>query len=209
MKETVGAPAPSCFNGAPMLAIPIFRSRVAPVLNWCSKVLLFPKGASDSSSCEEVTLPDSIDAFERMRVLQSKGVTTLVCGALSPGLLHYAEDLELEVICGVAGRVSDVLEAYREHKLDQPHFRLPGCRCGRRFGEEERRSSMTGRAGRGVRQGQGKKRAPGGGGRMGGVSAGPGGECICPKCGTLAPHERGTPCTQVVCPSCGCQMTRR
>ena len=191
-----------------MLAIPVLRSRVAPVLNWCSKVLLFPKSALDRSSCEEVTLPDGTDPFERLRVLQGKGVSTLVCGALSPDLLHYAEDLELEVICGVAGRIPEVLEAYREHKLDQPDFWLPGCRCRRRVAENERRSAMLKEAGEGSEKGPGKEKTRGGARWMGGRKAGPGGECVCPVCGTLAPHERGKPCTQVICPSCGCQMSR-
>jgi hypothetical protein len=193
-----------------MLAIPVFRSRVAPVLNWCSKVMLFLENAPDSTPCDEIALDDAVDCFERLRVLRSKGVTTLICGALSSDLLRYAEDLELKVICGVAGCISDVLDAYKEHNLDQPHFWLPGCRCGNRFSGSERRSTMPGKAERGFGQGQGKGRGDmqGGAGRMGGKSAGPGGECVCAACGTTAPHERGTPCTQMMCPKCGGQMTR-
>jgi predicted RNA-binding Zn-ribbon protein involved in translation (DUF1610 family) len=112
----------------------------------------------------------------------------------------------------VAGGVPDVLEAYDENRLDQPHFRLPGCRCMRRFGAAERRSMMPGRQGTGCGQGRGKVagNARGGAGRTSAKSAaGPVGECVCPKCGTVAIHERGTPCTQIVCPDCGQQMVRR
>jgi predicted DNA-binding protein (UPF0251 family) len=45
-------------------------------------------------------------------------------------------------------------------------------------------------------------------GRMGGKAAGPGGECVCPKCNARVPHQRGVPCTQRKCPKCGSQMTR-
>ena len=45
-------------------------------------------------------------------------------------------------------------------------------------------------------------------GRMGGFTAGPGGSCVCPKCGYTTPHTVGTPCYQQTCPKCGSRMTR-
>ncbi|MBW2992850.1 hypothetical protein KY345_06565, partial [Candidatus Woesearchaeota archaeon] len=46
-------------------------------------------------------------------------------------------------------------------------------------------------------------------GRMGGAGLGPGGECICTKCGATLPHKRGTPCMQMKCPKCGSKMERK
>ena len=63
--------------------------------------------------------------------------------------------------------------------------------------------------------GPGKGRSAGMGGsrrrRMGGsrTGAGPVGECICPKCGTTAPHEAGIPCSYKNCPKCGAKMVRK
>ncbi|MCD6522876.1 MAG: DUF134 domain-containing protein [Candidatus Diapherotrites archaeon] len=45
-------------------------------------------------------------------------------------------------------------------------------------------------------------------GRMGGSALGPGGYCVCPKCGYKVPHQRGVPCYSMTCPKCGTQMTR-
>ena len=45
-------------------------------------------------------------------------------------------------------------------------------------------------------------------GRMGGFGLGPGGECVCPNCGTKIPHQRGIPCFRQMCPKCGTPMTR-
>jgi hypothetical protein len=58
-------------------------------------------------------------------------------------------------------------------------------------------SMSRGRGGRGA-----------GRGRMGGFMAGPGGSCVCPRCGYTAPHTVGTPCYQQTCPKCGSRMTR-
>ncbi len=54
--------------------------------------------------------------------------------------------------------------------------------------------------------GRGGGRGPG---RMGGPkAAGPGGFCICPKCGHREPHVAGQPCYEQVCPKCGTPMRR-
>jgi len=46
-------------------------------------------------------------------------------------------------------------------------------------------------------------------GRRGGFSEGPGGECVCPKCGETKIHKVDTPCHKEKCPKCGEDMTRR
>ncbi len=62
--------------------------------------------------------------------------------------------------------------------------------------------------GRGLGFGQGAGRGAGRG-RMGGpAAAGPGGQCVCPKCGAKATHKIGIPCYQQKCPKCGSPMTR-
>ena len=45
-------------------------------------------------------------------------------------------------------------------------------------------------------------------GRQRGFAAGPGGFCVCPKCGYKEQHQVGMPCYQKKCPRCGSPMTR-
>lgn len=59
--------------------------------------------------------------------------------------------------------------------------------------------------GRGLRKGMS---AGMGRGRMGGSGAGPSGNCICPKCGFSAPHQRGVPCAEMKCQKCGVALVR-
>jgi len=69
------------------------------------------------------------------------------------------------------------------------------------------RGDGTGPRGQGPGTGGGVGRGRGGG-RGGGFAAGPGGNCVCSKCGEKAPHQPGSPCYEQRCPKCGAAMTR-
>jgi len=64
--------------------------------------------------------------------------------------------------------------------------------------------------GQGRQQGVGRNSRPsqGGRGRNQGGSFGPGGFCVCVKCGAKEPHVTGTKCTTLACPKCGHPMVR-
>ncbi|MHC1724502.1 MAG: NifB/NifX family molybdenum-iron cluster-binding protein [Syntrophobacteraceae bacterium] len=108
-----------------LLAIPLLRSRVAPVLNWCTTFFIIPMGEVDRALGKEIVLPDT-SCFDRLRILRERKTSTLICGALSPDLLDYCQSLGLQVIHGIAGEIDEVLRAYHDGKLDDPRFRLPG-----------------------------------------------------------------------------------
>lgn len=193
-----------------MLAIPVFRARVAPVLDWCSKILIIPEGATDAASCRQINVPGE-NIFGLMRMLREEGIKTLICGALSPEMLNYGESMGVRIVHGIAGDIEEVLQAYREQKLDQPKYWIPGCRRRRRY----KSGARCGEAEAGIERGaESGSPGPGRAGRGSGSSrkdqppGGPGGFCICPKCGSRVEHERGIPCMQVLCPQCSSSMIR-
>jgi len=61
--------------------------------------------------------------------------------------------------------------------------------------------------GRGLGMGRGLG-IGGGKGMGGGFAVGPGGRCVCPKCGYEESQIRGQPCMNKKCPKCGSPMTR-
>jgi predicted Fe-Mo cluster-binding NifX family protein len=162
-----------------------------------------------------------------LQVLRAKGVNTLICGALSADLQNCATQLGLKIIPGVAGDIDEVLTAYRQNRLDQPEFWLPGCQGPRRYrqnlGKDNSHLIAKDQGGAaampGGKSSQGAGRGQGGGCRGAGAGAGTGGSgpgrrsgtpdsCLCPVCGAKASHERGIPCFQVNCPQCGKPMVR-
>lgn len=201
-----------------MIAIPVMRGRVAPVLNWCSRLMIFP-ASPENGKARELRIPE-LEAVARLQLLQAKGVSILICGALSADLDYCATQLGLRVIPGVSGEVDEVLQAYRQNRLDRPEFWLPGCRGPRRYrqdlGKENCLANATDQGGQEIMpggtggRGAGRGQAGGQGGRCRGAAGGPGAgmpeACICPACGAQAPHERGIPCFQVSCPKCGQPM---
>jgi len=84
-------------------------------------------------------------------------------------------------------------------------FRGRGISFGSGIGLGVRRGIGLG-LGRGT--GIGAGRVAGGRGRMGGIAAGPGGICKCPKCGYEEQQVTGEPCMYRKCPKCGAKMIR-
>jgi hypothetical protein len=54
-------------------------------------------------------------------------------------------------------------------------------------------------------RGQGGGQGRGGGTKPG---SGPGGNCVCPKCGHTEPHQVGKRCIDIACSKCGTKMVR-
>lgn len=198
-----------------ILAIPVLRSRVAPVFNWCSRICIFSgDGPGGMRLCEEIE-PGPLTAFSRLDILAKRGVKTLICGALSPDLLTYGEQLGLKIIPGVAGEIDEVLKAFGARELDQPRYWMPGSMGPRRHrgGRASADSPCEETCAPGERtrpsEPQKPQRSLSAARRNKQSAGGPRGVCICPQCGKTLPHQRGIPCAQLLCPSCRHALIRK
>ena len=139
----------------PKLAVTAHQWRISPVFDVSARIDLFefsagralPAGTLDVS---EVTL------VQRLALMQSNGVDTLICGAITGYARALLAAAGVEVIPWICGPVDDVLEAYLTNTLGGSDWMMPGC------GNQQFRRGL-GRH----RRGQGRRGANGPGGPAG------------------------------------------
>lgn len=113
-RNTTTASAPT-----PQAAVPVFQGRVAPVLDTCTHLLVLgPEPRRLPLACKGLA--------DRVEMLQTLGVQVVICGALSQQLAALLAEKKIQVICGIAGDVPEVVRAYHRNRLHLPCFHLPG-----------------------------------------------------------------------------------
>ena len=107
------------------VAIPIFRSRVSPVFDSCTRVLLVDIEHNQEIDRREIYL-DELSLTERVTILQKSRVKTIICSGISDMLQNMLESVKIYLITGIAGDVEQVVAAYLSERLKEPRFQMPG-----------------------------------------------------------------------------------
>jgi hypothetical protein len=113
-------------EGLPRTAIPVFRGRVSPVLDTCTRLCLLEPGRA--RGIRRKTLPVRGDTlFERAEEIKKSGACVVICGAVSNPLYNLLKERYVEIVCGITGDVDEVIRAYRNGTLSQARYRMPGA----------------------------------------------------------------------------------
>ena len=106
-------------------AVPVFMGRVSPVLDTCTQLLVVESGDKEAITRRMIPMKGG-SLFERARELHKLGVEVIICGAVSDAFFNLLRESDIEMVCGIAGDIDDVIDAYRNGALEQARFRMPG-----------------------------------------------------------------------------------
>jgi len=107
------------------VAMPVYRSRIAPVFDFSDSVLVI--NLENNREVERSVMHlKGLPPTDRVGALTRVGVRTLVCAGISDLLKNMIENSGIRVIWGVAGDLENVLAAFMRNRLDEPQFSMPG-----------------------------------------------------------------------------------
>ncbi|MBN1793238.1 DUF134 domain-containing protein [Candidatus Woesearchaeota archaeon] len=156
------------------------RPRKIKLVSFEPKVTYFKPRAVPLAELEEVDL--TLDELEVMRLSNIEHL----------GQEDAAEKMQIHqstfqrTLTRAREKVTDALVRGKAIKIHGGDYAMPG-----RDGTGPFRSML----------GRGRMRGP--------LAGGPGGACVCPKCGNEQPHIRGVPCNQMKCAKCNSVMARK
>lgn len=109
------------------VAIPIFQTRISPVLDSCRHMLLLDIEQSDEMDRRNIYL-DEMSLVERIGILTKLEVSIVICGGVSETFANMLLGSNIRLLNGIAGEIDDVITAFLGERLDKPRFYMPGFR---------------------------------------------------------------------------------
>jgi len=111
------------------IAIPIFHHRVSPVLDTCTRLLVIDYDGRCEIDRREVAF-DMYSPIERFEIVKKLNLDAIICSGVSELFDRMLRGAGIRLICGIAGDVKEVADAFLRNRLDAPCFRMPGLKSG-------------------------------------------------------------------------------
>jgi len=106
-------------------AVPVFMGRISPVLDACTQLILLDPDGKQAAARSRICIA-GVSIIERAGWIRQHGIRVIICGAVSDFFYTLLKEAGVELICGIAGNIDDVIDAYRKGALAEPRFRMPG-----------------------------------------------------------------------------------
>lgn len=118
------------------VGIPIFESRISPVLDSCNRLLVVDIDGGCEVNRVEITLEKS-DITERIEVFTRWGIHKIICAGVSDVMCRYLAARKIMLISGFAGKLEEILNAYLCNRLNASCFIMPGKGRGKGRSRED------------------------------------------------------------------------
>ena len=107
------------------IAIPTFQHRVSPVLDTCTRLLIFEFENKVEIDRREIAL-DRYTQPERFEILKKISPHAVICCGISDVFDKMLQSTGIPLVCGIIGDVDEVAQAFICGRIDSPCFRMPG-----------------------------------------------------------------------------------
>lgn len=109
------------------VAIPIFESRVSPVLDSCQRMVVVDIESGGEIRRQELTL-EKMSLYERIEVISRWGIRKIICAGVSDVMCRFLAGKNIALESGIAGELEKIINAYICNRLDDACFIMPGKR---------------------------------------------------------------------------------
>ncbi len=114
-----------------IIALPVWNERIAPLFDVARQALII--SVDQQCIAHRTCVPLPVDApEEKVRCLVRQGTSILICGAISRPLCLMACACGIDVYAFVGGNTQEIIEAWRQGRLEEDDYAMPGCAQRRR-----------------------------------------------------------------------------
>ena len=107
------------------VGIPVFESRVSPVLDSCRRMVVVDIEGECEIRRQEITL-EKMSIHERLEVITRWGIRKIICAGVSDVMCKFLAGKNIALVSGIAGELEKIIDAYICNCLDDPCFLMPG-----------------------------------------------------------------------------------
>ena len=109
------------------IALPIFQARISPVLDACRDLIVVDIEDGKEEKRMTVSLAE-MSREERCAAIAGRNIDTIICAGISDRMSCYLENRGIHLVSGVAGNIDRIVAAYRQGRLCEERYLMPGRR---------------------------------------------------------------------------------
>lgn len=115
-----------------IIALPVFQTEISSVFDFACDFLIIHVDHNKEVHRQNFHCQEE-DQNAKIQLLIEHKVQLLICGAVSNFIYNRLAGYNIKVIPNISGDINSVLNAFINNRLNEPSFRLPGCKMGKGF----------------------------------------------------------------------------